>query len=276
MSVPQTETQLAPCIDIGVNLTNKRFRQDITNVIHAARHAGVTKMIVTGTSVLESKRAAQLCLNYPGILYSTAGIHPHDAKSCDERSRAELELLLAAESTVAVGECGLDYNRDFSPRDQQLAAFELQLKLAAELQLPVFMHERDAHGPFVELVKAYRDDLVGGVVHCFTGSLREAEVYLDLDLHLGVTGWICDERRGLHLVDVVRRIPENRMMIETDAPYLAPRDIRPKIGRNEPKYLPHILSTIARHTGRPIVQLASVLFNTTVNFFQLKEPDESC
>lgn len=250
-------------IDIGLNLTHDSFDADRGEVLGRARRAGVARAIVTGTSVAASVRALELADSLPG-LFATAGIHPHHASEFDAHSRAALEPLLAAERVVAVGECGLDYFRDFSPRDDQLEAFGAQLELAADTGLPVFLHQRDAHEDFLRLLTAVRDRLSGGVAHCFTGGPDEARSYLDLDLHIGVTGWICDERRGAALRAAVTRIPLDRLLLETDAPYLLPRDYEPspKGRRNEPGLLPHILERLGKETGRVPEEIAAA---TTAN-----------
>jgi len=260
-------TQL-DCIDIGANLTDKKFRHDFETVLAHAKSAGVGQIILTGTSERGSREAARLSEQHPGFLYSTAGIHPHDAKTFDSGSTVKrLRDLYAQEQVVAVGECGLDFNRNFSPQDQQRDCFAAHLDLAAESKLPLFLHERDAFDEFYEMMREARDRIHGGVVHCFTGQWEHAKAYLDLDLHLGITGWICDERRGKHLREVVRSIPVDRLMIETDCPYLAPRDYRPRINRNEPKYLPHILQTIADCRQEPVETLGPEILKTTKKFF---------
>ncbi|MFO6423349.1 TatD family hydrolase [Motilimonas sp. KMU-193] len=258
-------------IDIGINLTNARFDKDRAEVIAAAQQAGVTAMIVTGTSLQESQQAAQLAAQYPDYLYATAGVHPHDAKSVDQDTWPALRELWALPQVKAVGECGLDYNRDFSPRPIQDKVFAAQLEQAVELQLPVFLHERDASARFIEILKPYRDQLPAAVLHCFTGTQEELHAYLDLDLHIGITGWICDERRGLHLHDAVKVIPDNRLMIETDSPYLVPRSLRPKpkSSRNLPQYLPHIAQTIADIKGQPLAELIANTARTSRAFFAL-------
>ena len=154
---------------------------------------------------------------------------------------------------VAVGECGLDYFRDFSPRDLQRRAFGWQLELAAATGKPVFLHQRDAHDDFIAILREHRVS-ERGVAHCFTAGEKERDAYLELGLHIGITGWINDERRGLHLREVVKGIPADRLMIETDAPYLLPRDIRPapKTRRNEPTYLPYVVRAIAAARGEPV------------------------
>jgi len=152
---------------------------------------------------------------------------------------------------VAIGECGLDFNRNFSTPQEQERAFSAQLALAAELNLPVFLHCRDAHQRFLTLLDPWLDKLPGAVLHCFTGSAQEAQECIARGLCLGITGWVCDERRGLELREVVPMIPADRLMIETDAPWLLPRDLKPKPAsrRNEPALLGHILSTVAELRG---------------------------
>jgi TatD DNase family protein len=156
--------------------------------------------------------------------------------------------LARAPEVAAIGECGLDYDRDFSPRDRQKSAFEAQLELAVELGKPVFLHERRAHADFTSILANVAPRLVGGVVHCFTGTIAELERYLELGLCIGITGYFCDERRGKHLVEAVRLVPAGRLMVETDAPFLRPRDL-PSGRRNEPALLPHIARAVARARG---------------------------
>ncbi len=238
-------------VDIGVNLTGKSFKNDKQQVVDDALAAGVAKIIITGTTESHSQHAASLSESNPDVLFATAGIHPHHASDLNDGSIRVLADLAKHKQVVAIGECGLDYNRNYSPRDAQLRCYELQLELAVETGLPVFLHQRDAHDDFIKILKMYRDKIAGGVVHCFTGSAAEMKEHLELDMHIGITGWICDERRGKELQEIVREIPLNRLMIETDAPYLMPRSIkpRPKSNRNEPKYLPYVCETVARCMG---------------------------
>ncbi|MDN2664656.1 TatD family hydrolase [Psychromonas sp. 14N.309.X.WAT.B.A12] len=258
-------------IDIGVNLTNSRFDKDLPAVLKQAKQAGLSKLIVTGTNITESEQALTLSKSYPGFLYSTAGVHPHDASSMDQRALTKLRELLVQPEVKSVGECGLDFNRNFSTPAEQEHAFIQQLELAVEYQLPVFMHERDASVRFIELVSPYIKQLSNAVVHCFTGTQAELEQYLALGLHIGITGWICDERRGQHLLDIVKMIPDNRLMLETDSPYLLPRSMRPKpkSSRNEPKYLPYIAKTIADARQQDLQLLLSNTQQTTNTFFNL-------
>ncbi|MEZ4437064.1 MAG: TatD family hydrolase, partial [bacterium] len=227
-------------IDIGVNLADKRFAADRDAVVERARAAGVSAMVLTGTRLATSRAVAALAAGRPGVLYATAGVHPHDAKSVDGETAGALRALAARPEVVAIGECGLDYDRDFSPRPAQREAFAMQLGLAVELGMPTFLHARAAHADLCRIIADHPE--VDGVVHCFTGGPAEAEAYLALGLHIGVTGWICDDRRADELRAAVRHIPLDRLMLETDAPYLTPRDLRPKPkgGRNEPALLPHV------------------------------------
>ncbi len=259
-------------IDIGVNLTGSSFDSDLDDVVQRALGAGVTRMIVTGTDLHHSQAAAGLSRSYPGILMSTAGVHPHHASEFDIDTISRLRDLCAEASVVAVGECGLDYNRNYSTPAEQRSAFEAQLQLACELKLPVFLHQRDAHDDFVSIISEYRNDLAGAVAHCFTGSVDEAMEYVAMDMYIGITGWICDERRGGDLQHAVKSIPVDRIMLETDAPYLLPRDLQQKPvqkRRNEPCYLPHICEVAAKYMGLDHQQLAHAALENTRKFFVL-------
>jgi TatD DNase family protein len=265
------ENQTIDVIDIGVNLTHDSFDPDRDAVIERARQAGVSRMIVTGTTVAASLDAAELAAARPGQLYATAGIHPHHAAELGANSSSQLSAIAARPGVVAIGECGLDYFRNYSPRDAQLKAFEAQLQLAEQLQKPVFLHQRDAHDDFLALLKDYLPRIPGGVAHCFTAGLDELREYLDLGLYIGITGWICDERRGHSLREAVLELPMERVLLETDAPYLVPRDLPEKPGgrRNEPQYLPHILASVARIMRQEPAALAAATRRNTENLFAL-------
>jgi len=265
-------------IDIGVNLTHASFAQQIDAVLERARAAGVCQLLVTGTSLTGSAEGIALCRQHDPqgeSLFATAGVHPHDASQWSARSDVELAALLGDERVRAVGECGLDFNRDFSPRPQQERALEAQLALAVEHQLPVFLHERDADQRLLEILRHYRDRLPAAVVHCFTGERRALYGYLDMDLHIGITGWICDERRGTHLHPLVRDIPRGRLMLESDAPYLLPRTLRPRPRHNEPAFLGEVLREVARHRGESAEQLAAHSSACARAFFGLPTPAEA-
>lgn len=257
-------------VDIGINLAHDSFDHDRLEVIQRAAQAGVTRMVITGSSIASTHAAIQLVRDDTARFRCTAGVHPHHASELGAVEMEELSSLAACPEVVAVGECGLDYFRNFSPRDAQISAFERQLELAAKLGKPAFLHERDAHADFVGIVRSFRPRLAGAVAHCFTAGAAEARAYLEMDLHIGITGWICDERRGLHLREVVRQIPLDRLLIETDGPYLLPRDLKPKpqSRRNEPMYLAHILDTIATARGASRDRIAEATTQNALRLFK--------
>lgn len=263
--------------DIGVNLTNNRFNDDWQDTVKRAVAVGVNKLIITGTDMLESEAALAQANALPENCFATVGIHPHDAKSAvDERGipnfQGQMAQLLSNTKAVAVGECGLDFNRNFSPKENQLAVFEAQLVLACEHQLPVFLHERDAFEEQYQLLSKYRKDLVGGVAHCFTGSLEQMQAYLDLDLYIGITGWLCDPKRGKALREAVAHLPLTRLLVETDAPYLTPKTLKSSAKRNEPENLPHIVEELATLLpGAPSTEdVAQASYKNSLSLFNLE------
>jgi TatD DNase family protein len=255
-------------IDIGANLTHPAFRDDLDAVLVRARQARVAQIIVTGTTVDESRRAAEIAERHS--LYATAGVHPHHARECGPDTIPSLRDLARHPRVVAIGECGLDFNRNYSPHPDQEKWFVAQLELGLSLEKPLFLHSRDAHPRFAEILKSLKPPKA--VAHCFTGEREELKAYLDLDLYIGITGWICDERRGRHLVDLVREIPRERLLIETDSPYLTPRDLKPqpKARRNEPAFLAHILKAVARAVGRPAEEVAAETARNARDLFGLQ------
>ncbi|WP_458524759.1 TatD family hydrolase [Onishia taeanensis] len=266
----------APLVDIGANLTHESFGRDLEAVIRRARAAHVETLILTGTDQAHAEQAVELARQYPG-LYATAGVHPHDASGWTPELARAMAALHREPEVVAVGECGLDFNRNFSTPADQERAFEAQLGLAAESGLPLFIHERDAGRRMLEMLHAWRDDLSQAVVHCFTGERETLYGYRDLDLHIGLTGWLCDERRGHHLRDLVREIPLDRLMVETDCPYLLPRNLPAKLKgrRHEPALLPWIVREIAHWRGLDEQTLAEATTATASAFFRLPADKDS-
>jgi TatD DNase family protein len=262
-------------VDIGVNLSNKQFRDDVEGVLSRAKQASVDKLVLTGTSLEASTAVIELCdkfnATFPDMLYATVGVHPHDADKLDANSLPQMRALTNQSKVVAIGETGLDFHRNLSPPSAQIRAFEDQLALAAELKMPLFMHERDAARRQLEILRAYRDHFTQGVIHCFTGDRKTLFNYLDLDLHIGITGWICDERRGLELQKLVANIPLNRLMVETDAPYLMPRTIEPPPTTrcNEPCHLPWVVKMISNLRDEPVDSVAEATSKTAQVFFNL-------
>ena len=258
-------------IDIGANLTHDSFDDDRDVVIQEAGDAGVHRMILTGSSEQGSKDALALAELDPGRMYATAGVHPHHASDYSDLVHSALKELASNNAVVAIGECGLDYFRNFSPQDHQRDAFRRQLQIAKETQLPVFLHQRDAHEDFVRILAPAIENISRAVAHCFTGGAEELSAYLDLGLYIGITGWVCDERRGKNLKEIVGQIPLDRLMIETDAPYLLPRTLepKPKTRRNEPKYLREVLRVVSEAMGRSESEVAAATTENAERFFAL-------
>ncbi len=260
-------------VDIGANLTHDSFDHDRPAVISRAAAAGITRIIVTGSTVDSSRAALAMAKAFPGRLFSTAGVHPHHAAEFGPETAPQLVEIATDPQVVAIGECGLDYFRDFSPRPAQKRAFVRQLGLASAMGKPVFLHQREAHDDFLAILREQIAELVGGVAHCFTGTRGEMEAYLELGLYIGVTGWICDERRGDDLRAAVNALPLERVLLETDAPYLLPRTLGGKTSsrRNEPAFLPAVLETTARCMGVSAAALASASTGNAERLFGLPQ-----
>jgi len=255
--------------DIGANLTHPSFHDDLEAVVARARDAHVSSIVVTGTTVLESRLAAEIAERFD--FHATAGVHPHHARDCGPATIGELREVAKHSRVVAIGECGLDFNRNYSPHPDQEKWFIAQLELGLELGRPLFLHSRDAHPRFAQILRHH--GVKNAVAHCFTGEREELHAYIELGLYIGITGWICDERRGKHLLQLVRDIPGDRLLLETDSPYLTPRDMRPqpKARRNEPAFLPHIAKTVARALGRPVEAVAAETTRNAQTLFGIRE-----
>jgi TatD DNase family protein len=258
-------------IDIGANLTNRAFARDLPEVLARARQSGIERMVVTGTTIEGSEAAVELARCETGRLFATAGVHPHHASQLDQAALSRLAELLSCDEVVAVGETGLDYFRDLSPREIQRQAFEAQLQLAADSGKALFLHQRQSHSDFIGILRNWRHRLGNIVVHCFTDQRQALIECLDLDLHIGITGWICDERRGLELRSLVHEIPDERLLLETDCPYLTPRDLDTGSHRNEPANLAHIATTVAALRGVEPQALAALTTANAKAFFNLPD-----
>lgn len=256
-------------IDIGANLTDKSFTGDLDAVVERAKSSGIDHVMVTGTDVSSSRHAVDLCAEYPGFLSSTAGVHPHSAGRVSESWIDEIEEITRSECVVAIGETGLDYFRDFSPRPDQRRIFCAQLELASNLDMPVFIHDRDSQGDLLKIVSDFKG--LKAVVHCFTGSQDLLLGYLELGLYIGITGWVCDERRGTSLRQSVHLIPDDRLLVETDAPYLMPRNIspRPKTRRNEPANLPYVIEVVASARNQSPAEIARLTSDNAKRLFAI-------
>ncbi len=271
-------------IDIGANLLNPVFDADRQEVLRRAGTAGVDAIVLTGTNVSSSRAAADFASrqrigdtgaagesSHRPCLFATAGIHPHEATAVETGWDHDIANLADRPEVVAIGETGLDYYRDFSPRDEQRAVFRRQVELAVRLEMPLFVHDRDSGGDTRGILADYRHDLAACAIHCFTGTAADLAGYLDDGFHIGITGWICDERRGRQLMELVRQIPADRLMIETDAPYLLPRNIvpRPRSRRNEPAFLSWVAQRVARCRDEDPVSVQRQTHVNAARFFRL-------
>ncbi len=267
-----------PCklIDAGVNLASSRFDKDLPEVLQRARQAGVSTIVAIGCDLKSSRRCMAIAADHPGYaIATTAGIHPHNADSADRQALAQLREMVQHPTVVAVGETGLDFNRNFSSPERQRSVFSAQLDIAAECQKPVYLHQRDAFDEQMAILKDYRQTISGGLAHCFTGNLEQARAYLDLGLYIGITGWLCDPRRGQELRDALAYIPLERLILETDAPYLLPRHLEknqlaiPDKRRNEPVLLAEIAAYLGKIKGCSRRQVAGITSENARMLFQL-------
>ena len=268
-------------IDIGANLAHDSFDADFEPMLHRAWQAGLEAIVVTGSSFDSNAKALALARQHPGRLYATAGVHPHHASEWDDTHAAQIRELARHPEVVSLGECGLDYNRNYSPHADQQRAFRAQLDIAVETGKPLFLHQRDAHADFLGILREYRPQLGAVVVHCFTDTREAMQDYLALDCHIGITGWVCDERRGKALYEAVAGIPDDRLLTETDAPYLLPRNAtraqdgqqwRPRSGerRNEPAALPWVVKALAQARGQSEEHVATISRDNARRFFGLR------
>ncbi|KAI4490331.1 hypothetical protein M0802_010708 [Mischocyttarus mexicanus] len=257
-------------VDVGANLTNKKYSRDLDSVIQRAKDAGVQKIMVTGASIRSSKEALRLTRIYPGTLYSTAGVHPHDAKSWENPDTLqELESIATNPECVAIGECGLDYNRDFSDPETQRNVFHKQVELACQLNKPLIIHERAAQADVLEVLSHYKNRLPPVLIHSFIGTAEEAQIYLDQGFYLGITGYLCKDKSdsGIRQLLEAGQAPLDKILVETDAPFMYPNTRASKLPvrikdaltersmtflhryctfqRNEPCALPAIVEMVA-------------------------------
>lgn len=270
-------------IDIGANLAHDSFAPDYPAVLERAWAAGLSHIVLTGSDRLSNRRVAELAGADPARLSCTAGVHPHHAAEWTGEDAALIRDLAALPQLVSLGECGLDYYRDLSPREVQRRVFAAQLELAIELDKPVFLHQRNAHEDFLPILREHRPQLAEVCVHCFTDTRQAMESYAALDCYIGITGWACDPKRGAPLRAVVPHIPGERLLIETDAPYLLPHNLprgqrpssihsdKPGIDgrRNEPAYLPWVARAVAELRGESVEVLGAQTSANARRFYRL-------
>eukprot|EP00804_Cyclotella_cryptica_P003053 CCRYP_006051-RA/>CCRYP_006051-RA protein AED:0.04 eAED:0.04 QI:526/1/1/1/0.5/0.33/3/2877/340 len=260
-------------VDIGINLTHRAFRNHWREVVQRAIDGGVATMILTGTSLETSRRSLQLAQQWfdetgSSNLYCTVGIHPHDAKSWNDATVSEMKQLLQHPLAVSVGECGLDYNRNFSSRKDQLFAFREQVKLAVELKKPLFVHEREAHNDLLKVFDEFDSELLPPiVVHCFTGSKEEAIEYIQRGYYIGFTGTICKHERGASLRDLLPSIPLEKVMVETDAPFMGFQKGRRS---SEPADCIEVARKVSEVIDLPFARVCEMTTSTACNCFGIK------
>ena len=256
-------------VDIGVNFHSSQLASMTAPLLARAKAAGVAQILATGTSLASSLRALELARVHRGLVFATAGVHPHDAKTFDGATFDRLAELWRCPEVVAVGECGLDYNRNFSTPEAQRAAFDRQLSMAARTGKPLFLHCRDAFADFHDMLAPVVADGAHGVVHCFTGDRAEAEAFLAMGLDIGITGWVTDLQRGQALRAAIRAIPLDRLHLETDAPYLMPKNAGLRGKPNEPAYLPWVAAGVAELLERDVAEVIAACSANSRRLFGL-------
>ena len=258
-------------IDIGLNLFCDAFK-DPDRILSDAREQEVA-CILTGSDAADNEKVYRYTLSHD--VWGTAGIHPHNASRAGEEDFLKIQEYQTSPRIVAVGECGLDYDRMFSPKEQQIDCLMKHIAIAEELQKPMFLHEREASVDFIPIFREHLPRLKRAVVHCFTGDRALLERYLEMGFYIGITGWICDDRRAQELRDAVKILPLDRVMLETDAPYLTPRNVKGLHRTNVPQNVRYVAAALAEYMGVGEELLVKSAFENTVRFFEL-DPAEIC
>ena len=250
--------------DIGANLTSSHFSKDLDVVLNDSLTAGVEKICITSSNLDDVKNAKKISEKYKNLYYSV-GFHPHNAKDFKIEFLKDMSVYLNDSKAICLGEMGLDFNRNFSSKEEQILCFESQLSLANSISKPLFLHQRDAHEEFLSVLDNHKFNQKL-IVHCFTGNLSELEEYLKRDFYIGITGWVCDLKRGKELRECINQIPEDKLLIETDSPYLSPRK---KIRRNEPKFLIDVAEEVATLRNETKESIINSSYKNSLNFFNL-------
>ena len=250
--------------DIGANLTSSHFSKDLDVVLNDSLTAGVEKICITSSNLDDVENAKKISEKYKNLYYSV-GFHPHNAKDFKIEFLKDMSVYLNDPKAICLGEMGLDFNRNFSSKEEQILCFESQLSLANSISKPLFLHQRDAHEEFLSVLDNHKFNQKL-IVHCFTGNLSELEEYLKRDFYIGITGWVCDLKRGKDLRECINQIPEDKLLIETDSPYLSPRK---KIRRNEPKFLIDVAEEVATLRNETKESIINSSYENSLNFFNL-------
>jgi len=255
--------------DSHCHLDDNSYSKDLDAVLDRARKAGVTRMMTIGVNGQTSGRAVSLAQSYEGV-YASVGVHPHDVKNCSESVLRYLTDLAQSARVRAWGEIGLDFNRMYSPRKDQEKWFERQLEIACRMGLPLIFHERDSNGRFLEIIKSRGPVEINGVVHCFSGNRQELDHYLALGLHIGITGILTMKSRGAQLRELAPIIPAERLLVETDAPYLVPAPEKNHSRRNEPAFVKSVLMQLAGVRNERAEALAKTVWTNTCRLYGLE------
>jgi len=265
----QNPTVTMKLFDSHCHLDDRAYDNDIPEVVKRMNTAGVAAAMIIGTTLPRSIKAVSLAESFPG-LYASVGIHPHDAKSCNEATLKTFRNLAKNPVVRAWGEIGLDFNRMFSPRETQEKWLIRQLEIAAELNLPVIFHERDSNGRLIEILRTYFKNVKNGVIHCFSGNKTELKQYLDFGLYIGITGIVTIKGRGADLRKLVPFIPVERILIETDAPYLTPAPEKNHIMRNEPAFVRSVLLKLAAVREEDPEYLSAKIWDNTRRLYGIE------
>ena len=256
--------------DIACNFTSERFNKDLDEVIERAISNKITKFGLICSRMSDLNKLLKIYKQYSKSMFYTIGVHPHHANEINDDYLKKLKNVITTNNPHAIGETGLDFFRNLSTYEQQIYVFEEQIKIAIDTNKPLFLHQRDSHDDFIKILRKYSSDIRKAVVHCFTGTQGQLDDYLELDCYIGITGWICDEKRNVELRKAIKKIPLEKLMIETDCPYLIPKNLveKPKNNRNEPTNLNHIINEIAVLMEIDIDILRKQTFENTINYFK--------
>ena len=254
--------------DSCFNITHESFKNDLGDILDAANNAGVEYFFCPASKEKEIEDLINLSESYQKNIFCSIGIHPHNASDLKPNTIENLKKYLGNQHVKAIGEIGLDYYRNFQSPEIQKKCFNAFLELASTNQYPVFLHHREAFSDFYPMIKNCIGEVPDSIVHCFTGTKSELKKFLDLGLYIGITGWICDPKRGADLREIIKYIPLDRLLIETDAPYLVPKNMvnKPRNNRNEPLFLEHIANDISELLN---IDKALLAEETTNNFKKL-------
>ena len=256
--------------DIACNFTSERFNKDLDEVIKRAIANKITKFGLICSRMSDLNKLLKIYKQYSKSMFYTIGVHPHHANEINDDYLKKLKDEITTNNPHAIGETGLDFFRNLSTYEEQIYVFEEQIKIAIDTNKPLFLHQRDSHDDFIKILRKYSSDISKAVVHCFTGTQGQLDDYLELDCYIGITGWICDEKRNVELRKAIKKIPLEKLMIETDCPYLIPKNLveKPKNNRNEPTNLNHIINEIAVLMEIDIDILRKQTFENTINYFK--------